>query len=222
MKRKFILTLILSLLTVSGGGIGYYYWYQNEHYVSTEDAQVSGDIYRVMPRISGKLTELSLMEGDRVLADEIVGYQDTSHLPGNQLENATLRAPISGTVIKVNSKVGEVVSPSQAIAMVVDDSKLYLKANIEETDISRVKLGQPVSFTVDAFPDQTFKGEISEIGRATNSTFSLLPTVSSGNFTKVTQRLPVKIAIEQTDTALFAGANAVIKIQVKGNGGNQG
>lgn len=216
MKRKFILTLILCVLTLSGGGIGYYYWYQNTHYISTEDAQVTGDIYRVMPRISGKLIDLSLTEGDQVFADQIIGQQDSSNLPASQLEHATLRAPISGTVIKVSSKIGEVVSPSQAVALIADRSKLYLKANIEETEYSRVKLGQPVSFTVDAFPDQTFKGEVTEIGQATNSTFSLLPTTSSGNFTKVTQRLPIKIAIEQADSALFAGANAVIKIQVKG------
>lgn len=216
MNRKLILTLILGVLVLSGGGIGYYYWYQSSHYVSTEDAQVAGDIYRVMPRISGKLTDFPLVEGDAVYADQILGQQDSANLSAAQLEHATLRAPINGTIIKVNAKVGEVVSPGQAIALIADESKLYLKANIEETEYARIKLGQPVSFTVDAFPDQTFNGEVMEIGQATNSTFSLLPATSSGNFTKVTQRLPIKIAIDQSDTTLFAGANAVIKIQVKG------
>ncbi|MFM1652944.1 HlyD family secretion protein [Brevibacillus sp. B_LB10_24] len=215
MKKKIILTVILLALILSGGGIGYYYWYQGAHYISTEDAQVAGDIYRVMPQISGKLKSLTIKEGEQVLADQIVGNLDPSNLPGYQLEHATLRAPISGRVIKVNAKAGEVVSASQAIALIVDESKLYLKANIEETDLTRIKLGQPVRFTVDAFPNQTFTGEVSEIGHATNSTFALLPA-TSGNFTKVKQRVPIKIAIVQTDTPLFAGANAVIKIKVKG------
>lgn len=214
MRRKFILQVVVLVLILAGGGMGYYYWYQGTHFISTEDAQVSGDIYRVMPRMSGKITDLSLTEGDQVIADQIVGNLDAANLPGFQLDNAALRTPISGKVIKVSSKIGEVVSPSQAVALIVDESRLYLKANIEETDISRVKLGQSVSFTVDAFPDQTFSGQISEIGQATNSTFALFPTTSSGNFTKVTQRLPIKIAISQTDTPLFAGANAVIKINV--------
>jgi multidrug resistance efflux pump len=219
MKRKIVLFVILIVMVLAGGGIGYYYWYQGANYVSTEDARISGDIYRVMPRISGKLTSLSISEGDTVVADQIVGQQDTSNLPTNQLENATLRAPISGKVIKTNAKVGEVVSPGQAVAMVVDESKLYIQANIEETEMHKIRLGQNVDFTVDAFPGQKFHGKVMEIGLETNSTFSLLPATStSGNFTKVTQRVPIKISIDANpDAHLFAGANAVIKIHLKGN-----
>ncbi len=219
MKRKLVLYIILAVMVLTGGGIGYYYWYEDAHYVKTEDARIAGDIYRVMPRISGKLTSLSIKEGDTVVADQIVGQQDTSNLPGNMLENASLRAPISGTVIKTLAKVGEVVAPGQAVAMVVDENNLYVSANIEETDIHKIRLGETVDFTVDSFPGQQFHGKVSEIGEATNSTFSLLPaTNTSGNFTKVTQRFPIKIAIDSSNGADFlSGMNAVIKIHVKGN-----
>ncbi|MCK9911827.1 hypothetical protein MXD81_21915, partial [Microbacteriaceae bacterium K1510] len=82
--------------------------------MKTEDARVAGDIYRVMPRISGKLTSLKIAEGDNVVADQIVGQQDTLNLANNMLDNATLRAPITGTVIKTLAKEGEVVAPGQA------------------------------------------------------------------------------------------------------------
>jgi len=221
MKRKFVLSIILAAMVVSGGAIGYYYWYQGEHYVSTEDARIAGDIYRIMPRMSAKLTALTIHDGDVVAAEQVVGQQDTGNVQLHQLENALLRAPISGTVLKTMAKVGEVVSPGQTIAMVVDESKLYVSANIEETEIQRIHAGQPVEITVDAYPDVTLPGEVVEIGQATNATFSLLPaTNTSGNFTKVVQRIPVKIAIhDQAGLDLATGMNATIKIQVKGTEG---
>ncbi|WP_134686310.1 efflux RND transporter periplasmic adaptor subunit [Brevibacillus migulae] len=218
MNRKTVLTLILTLMVISGAGIGGYYWYEGQHYVKTEDARVAGDIYRIMPRISGKITSLAINDGDPVVSDQIVGQQDTTNLPTNLLDNAALRAPITGTVLKTLAKVGEVVSPGQAVAMVVDESKLYISANIEETEVGRLQLGQKVDIEIDAFPGKQLVGHVSEIGQATNSTFSLLPASNtSGNFTKVTQRIPIKIAIDTaTDIDLSTGMNAFIKIEVKG------
>ncbi|MEJ8547265.1 efflux RND transporter periplasmic adaptor subunit [Brevibacillus borstelensis] len=217
MKRKLILYVILLLVVAAGGGIGYYYWYQGSHFVTTEDARISGDIYRVMPRIAGKLQKLSIADGDAVVVDQIVGQQDTTNLTTNLLENALLRAPITGTVIKTLAKEGEVVSPGQSIAMVVDESKLYISANVEETELNRLKLGQKVDIVLDAYPKNKLVGHLIEIGQATNSTFSLMPAVStSGNFTKVTQRIPIKIAIDNTaGLHLAAGLNAEIKVHVK-------
>lgn len=218
MNRKKVLTLILTLMVVSGAAIGGYYWYQGQYYIKTEDARVAGDIYRIMPRIAGKITSLAIADGDLINAEQIVGQQDTTNLPTNLLDNSTLRAPITGTVLKTLAKVGEVVSPGQAVAMVVDESKLYISANIEETEIGRIQLGQKVDIAIDAYPGKEWVGHVSEIGQATNSTFSLLPASNtSGNFTKVTQRIPIKIAIDsQSDIDLSTGMNASIKIEVKG------
>ncbi|KQL48368.1 hemolysin D [Brevibacillus choshinensis] len=217
MKRKLVLYVILLLLVVGGGGIGYYYWYQGAHFITTQDARITGDIYRVMPKMTGKLTGLAVKEGDAVVADQIVGQQDTSNIAGNLLENSVLRAPITGTVIKTQAKEGEVVSAGTSVALVIDENKLYISANLEETEIQRLKLGQKVDFTVDAFPGKQLSGHLMEIGKATNSTFSLLPsTNTTGNFTKVTQRIPIKIAIEDTaGLHLAAGLNVEIKVHVK-------
>lgn len=217
MKRKLVLYVILLLLVVGGGGIGYYYWYQSTHYVTTEDARITGDIYRVMPKMTGKLTGLAVKEGDAVVADQIVGQQDTTNIATNLLENSVLRAPITGTVIKTQAKEGEVVSTGTSVALVIDESKLYISANLEETEIERLKLGQKVDFTVDAYPGKVLSGHLMDIGKATNSTFSLLPsTNTTGNFTKVTQRIPIKIAIDDTaGLHLAAGLNVKIKVHVK-------
>lgn len=219
MKNKATLYIILVVMVLVCGGVGGYYWYQGANYISTEDARLTGDIYRVMPKMSGKLMQLNIEEGDAVIADQPVGQIDSSNLATNLLDNAVLRAPISGKVIKTQAKAGEIVAAGQPIAMIVDKNSLYLSANIEETNLNRLHIGETVDITVDAFPGAKFQGKLYEIGEATNSTFSLLPATStSGNFTKVTQRIPVKISIDSTNgIELSPGMSAVIKIHVKGN-----
>ncbi|OPH57823.1 hemolysin D [Paenibacillus ferrarius] len=219
MKRKVMLYIILTALVVVGGGIGGYFWYEGQNYLSTDDSRLAGDIYKVMPRITGKVTSLQVNEGDHVLADQIIGQQDNNNLPTSSLDQAALRSPIEGTVIKTLVKVGEVSSPGQTVAMVVDTSKLYVSANIEETQIYKIKEGEKVEINLDNFPGKVLVGKVKEISKATASTFSLLPsTNTSGNFTKVTQRIPIKIAIDDNQGLdLSPGISSSIKIHLKGN-----
>ncbi|NQX66118.1 HlyD family secretion protein [Paenibacillus alba] len=219
MKRKVMLYVILTALVVVGGGIGGYFWYEGQNYLSTDDSRLAGDIYKVMPRITGKVTSLQVNEGDHVLADQIIGQQDNNNLPTSSLDQAALRSPIEGTVIKTLVKVGEVSSPGQTVAMVVDTNKLYVSANIEETQIYKIKEGEKVEINLDNFPGKVLVGKVKEISKATASTFSLLPsTNTSGNFTKVTQRIPIKIAIDDNQGLdLSPGISSSIKIHLKGN-----
>lgn len=123
----------------------------------------------------------------------------------------------SGTVIKKIGNVGEVGVPGQPVAMVADLSSLYITANIEETELYKVKPGQRVDFTIDSFPGTKFSGQVVSIGDATVSTFSLLPSQNTGgNFTKVVQRVPVKIGIKSYQGhRLLPGMNAIVRIYIK-------
>ncbi|NRF96215.1 HlyD family secretion protein [Paenibacillus frigoriresistens] len=219
MKRKIMLYVILTALVVAGGGIGGYFWYEGQNFISTDDSRLAGDIYKVMPRITGKVTSLQVNEGDHVLADQIIGQQDNNNLPTSSLDQAALRSPIEGTIIKTLVKAGEVSSPGQTVAMVVDTNKLYVSANIEETVIHKIQEGQKVEINLDNFPGKVLTGKVQEISKATASTFSLLPsTNTSGNFTKVTQRIPIKIAIDDNQGLdLSPGISSSIKIHLKGN-----
>ncbi|GAB7389218.1 efflux RND transporter periplasmic adaptor subunit [Bacillaceae bacterium] len=220
MMKKGLLYVILCLFVLTGAGVGGYYWYQETHYVSTEDARIAGDIYRVMPEIAGKIVSLEIDDGERVKAEQIVGQLDNSKLPADQLDRAMLRAPVSGIVIKTLAKEGEVVAPGQPVAMIVDPRHLYVSANIEETDIAKVKVGQEVDITVDAYPDLRLKGIVRKIGEATASTFSLLPPLNtSGNFTKVTQRIPVEVELlgDPAEYHLSPGLNTEIRIHISGS-----
>jgi membrane fusion protein, multidrug efflux system len=129
------------------------------------------------------------------------------------LTDRTIRSPIDGVVDQTFVEPGEYVEPGQRLALVHDPSKVWVKAHIKETVVRRLALGQSVELFVDAYPDKTFTGEIVAIGNTTTSEFALLPTPNpSGNFTKVTQRLPVKIAVPQSEGMLKPGMMVEVKI----------
>lgn len=129
------------------------------------------------------------------------------------LTDRTIRSPIDGVVDQTFVEPGEYVEPGQRLALVHDPSRVWVKAHIKETVVRRLALGQSVELFVDAYPDKTFTGEIVAIGNTTTSEFALLPTPNpSGNFTKVTQRLPVKIAVPQSEGMLKPGMMVEVKI----------
>lgn len=214
-KRKTLIIGILMVMVVALGGIVYYYWYQNTNYVSTEDARVSADFVSVTPQISGKLLELNVDEGDRVTKNEILASQDMNGLPDTSVEQSLVRSPINGVVIKKQGTVGELLSPGQTLITLMDPSKIYITANIEETKLGKVKVGQLVEITIDQYSSKKFTGKVKSIGEVSNSALSLLSSSTSGTFTKVVQRVSIKIELDDFDSKILPGTNAVVKIHVK-------
>ncbi len=218
MKKKAILYVVLAAMIFSLAGVTLYYWYKSSHYVDTEDARVDGAIVKISPQISGRISEMNVAEGDFVKEGAIIARQvDYQLTSGLNLDLAVIKSPLSGTVIKKIGNVGEIGSPGSPVAMVADLKSLYITANIEETDLYKVKTDQNVDFTIDSIPGVKFSGQVISIGEATVSTFSLLPAQStSGNFTKVVQRIPVKIGIKSYQGQhLLPGMNAIVRIYIK-------
>jgi membrane fusion protein (multidrug efflux system) len=128
-------------------------------------------------------------------------------------DNSFIYAPKSGTVVRIPVHEGENLTSGQTILSIVDFDKTLVTANVEENKFSRINVGQKVDIKIDAYPGKFFNGEVIEVGGATQSTFSLLPTQnSSGNFTKVTQRLPLKINVDKKDLLFKPGMSAAVKI----------
>jgi len=101
--------------------------------------------------------------------------------------------------------------------LIHNPAAVWVEANIKETDIRHLEPGMPVDVSIDAYPDRHFTGTIARIGQAATSEFALLPNPNpSGNFTKVTQRLPVRVALEPSDVALRPGMMAVVNIEIPG------
>jgi len=114
------------------------------------------------------------------------------------LQYCTVRAPQAGIVSKRSVEVGQTIQPGQPLVALVDLSDLYVTANFKENQIGKMRPGQPVDITVDAYPDKVFKGHVDSIQAGTGARFSLLPPENAtGNYVKVVQRVPVKIVFDE-------------------------
>lgn len=131
-----------------------------------------------------------------------------------KLELTTIQSPVAGVVVKKNAHSGEVIQIGHPIYMIVDASRYWIEANVEETEIRFIRPGSPVIIKVDSYPDQQFDGKVIEVGGATVSEFSLFtPQKLTGQFIKSTQRLPVKISVVNTNGALKVGMLVVVRIK---------
>jgi membrane fusion protein (multidrug efflux system) len=140
-----------------------------------------------------------------------------------QLLNTTIVAPFDGVVSKRWVMAGDVVQPGQPIFSIYDLQHLWVTANFEETKLASIHLNDPVEVSVDAYPDYHFEGKVIKLGYNTAAQFSLIPpNNASGNFTKVTQRVPVKISIEEKPSSakshslqLLPGMSVEVKVKVR-------
>jgi len=137
-----------------------------------------------------------------------------------QMHNTRIYSPATGRIAKRWLLPGDVAQPGQSIYTITKSDSLYVTAFFEETKISGLYVGKEVEFTVDAYPDVKFNGVITYIASNTAAQFSLIPpSNASGNFTKVTQRIPIRISINNADNStkyphmkLVSGMSAFIKI----------
>jgi membrane fusion protein (multidrug efflux system) len=113
-----------------------------------------------------------------------------------QLSYTSVTAPETGTISKKQVEVGQLVQPGQTLMSIVADTGTWVTANFKETQLAKMHVGQPVSFEVDAYPGCEAEGNVQSLSGATGARFALLPPDNAtGNFTKVVQRLPVRIAV---------------------------
>ena len=137
-----------------------------------------------------------------------------------QLSNTRLYAPVKGLVAKRWLLPGDIAQPSQAIYTINNNNKFWILVFLEETKMENLHNGQKALIALDTYPDVVFTGKIFSMGSTTASQFSLIPqNNASGNFTKVTQRVAIKISIDGTESGqklssfnLLTGMSAVVKI----------
>jgi membrane fusion protein, multidrug efflux system len=135
------------------------------------------------------------------------------------LSFAVIRAPVDGVFSNRAVQTGDYVQVGQRIASLVPLGDVYIDANFKETQLARIEPGQPVSISVDALPDDAIKGRVDSLSPASGAVFSLLPPDNAtGNFTKIVQRLPVRIAVPAAVAAqrmLRPGMSVVVSVDTK-------
>ncbi|MBX5437679.1 MAG: efflux RND transporter periplasmic adaptor subunit [Alicyclobacillaceae bacterium] len=207
-RRLLIVNIIIILVIIVAGFVGYYLYNQSTLYLSTDNAQVSGQQITISAPAAGKLVDWRGTLGSTFNSGQTIGEVDAA---GKKIP---VTMPQSGTIVLNSAVDNEFVAPGTPLAYAYNLRNLWVTANIRETDISAIKVGQDVDVYVDAFPGITIKGTVSQIGLATAATFSLLPQSNdTANFTKVTQVIPVIIRLQgDQGIGLVPGMSATVRI----------
>jgi multidrug resistance efflux pump len=212
--RPLALGAVLLIGLVIAGTVGYRYWRDATLYVSSDDALVDATLQSVTSPGTGTLVNWAVQPGAHVTAGQLIGI--VRGLPGiSSGSSYNVVAPIDGTLLRVDAHQGQNVSSALPLAYVADLDHLRITAYVDETAIGAVRIGQPVDVTVDATGGTEYLGMVSEIIPATAGQFALLPSSdrSTGNFTKVTQRIEVRIALQTTSSVpLYPGESANVRI----------
>jgi membrane fusion protein (multidrug efflux system) len=137
------------------------------------------------------------------------------------LERTVIRAPVAGVVGARGVRVGQYVRPGGTILSIVPLGDTYVVANFKETQLGRLRIGQTVEIKADAFRGEPLVGHIDSFAPATGSEFALIPVENAtGNFTKITQRVPVRIRVDRREGAVLRpGLSVEVKVDLKSEGG---
>jgi multidrug resistance efflux pump len=228
-KRLLLLVPILTIALVATTLLGYRYWHETTYFVSTDNASVTGDLVQVGSLNAGRIVatrvdvgrpvregqEIAVVAMPREVGSSGVGTAPRMGLTGTDDSLVSVYAPLNGIVAARMGHVGGTVTAGQPIYALMDPAQVWVRANIEESSAWRLQTGQPATVHVDAL-NRDFWGRVDAITPASAATFSLLPANNaSGNFTKVTQYVPVKILVDTGGAVLPLGTSVEVRIQVR-------
>ncbi|WP_289686530.1 HlyD family secretion protein [Staphylococcus nepalensis] len=212
MKKMVLINVITIVVLVIIGVVGFHFYNQATSYVSTDNAKVDGEQIKVSAPASGEIKSLDiknnekLSEGDKVAEIAAKGEE-------GQSQNMDIKMPKQGTIVKVDGMEGSMAQAGTPIAYAYNLDETYVTANVDEKDIADVEEGKDVNIKLDG-EEAELKGKVKEVGKATASSFSLMPSSNSdGKYTKVSQVVPVKISLDSKPSKnVVPGMNAEVKI----------
>ena len=208
-----------------------------EKYVSTQEVEYARTAYqqaqdrhrKAVAEIAAARGSLSSASGSRQQVNVIAQQLQVLSRQADEIRaeikrreidiaDRTLTAPANGKVVMTFVRKGEHVAAGQRILMFHDPDETWVEANIKETDVGRLKRGMKADIHVDAYPGQVFKAEVFRIGQAATNRFALLPDPNpSGSFTKITQRLPLRLKLLEKDPRLRPGMMVEVYIAAGNN-----
>lgn len=168
---------------------------------------------------TGTQSSAQAQEGQVSVATALVQQRIAElELAETQLQHTAIIAPYDGVVSKKSIEVGQLIQYGQPVCSAVEINNLWVVANFKETQLNKLRTGEKVKIKLDAYPDLKLTGVIESIGGATGARFALLPPDNAtGNFVKVTQRMPVRIKLDKTEDKehlLAPGLSAFVDVEI--------
>ncbi|WP_145340965.1 HlyD family secretion protein [Staphylococcus condimenti] len=212
MKKIILVNIITIIVLVLIGIGGFYYYNQATGYIKTDNAKVDGEQMKIASPISGKLDSFDAKENkDYSKGDKLA--EVTGKGEDGSPQKMDIEMPQKGSIVKTDGIEGDMVQTGSPIAYAYNLDDLYITANVDEKDISDVEKGNDVDVKIDG-QNSKVKGKVDEVGKATAASFSLMPSSNSdGNYTKVSQVVPVKISLDSAPSnSVVPGMNAEVSI----------
>lgn len=210
-KIRLIIGLVIAigvLLAV----IGALFYNDERLYIATDNAFVDGRQIVISAPAAGEITDWLGTTGSTFSSGSTIGMIQTK--PGNSGSNISVPMPTSGTIVERNVVDNEFVTPGTPLSYAYNLNNLYVTANVNETSVNDLRIGDKVDVSIDSYPGITLHGTVEEIGLATISVFSILPPSNdTANFTKVLQVVPVRINIQgYQGLGLVPGLSVAVRI----------
>lgn len=212
MKKIITINILTILLILIIGAVAFYFYNQSANYIKTDNAKVDSEQMKLSSPIPGQITKLNAKEGDKLNEGDTVA-EVTGNGQDGQPQKMEIKMPKDGTIAKLDGQENGMAQAGQPMAYAYNMNELYITANIDETDVKDLSENEKVDVSIDGQSSQ-IKGRVDRIGNATASSFSLIPSSNSdGNYTKVTQVVPVKIKLDnQPSKGIVPGMNAEVSI----------
>jgi membrane fusion protein, multidrug efflux system len=196
---------------------------QRSETAAADATKASANVLKAKAAVEAATQQLAVIEAQK--REEEARLQQaraTLQLAENDLDDTQIRAPVDGIAGNRAGQPGQYVKPGTQLMSLVPLPRVYVTANFKETQLTRMRPGQPAEVFVDAYPDHAIEGRVESFAPASGAQFSLLPPDNAtGNFTKIVQRVPVRIALP-SDTPLAPllrpGLSVVVTIDTRAPG----
>ena len=212
MKKMVLINIITIIVLVVVGIVGFMLYHNATSYITTDNAKVDGNQIKISSPASGQIKSFDAKQGDKMKKGDKVAEVSGQSQSGES-QDMEIKMPQNGTIVKTDGMEGSVAQAGSPIAYAYNLDDLYITANIDEKDVSSVEKGDKVDVSIDG-QDSDVDGKVEEVGQATAASFSLMPSSNTdGNYTKVSQVVPVKISLDSTPSKnVVPGMNAEVKI----------
>ena len=190
---------------------------------AADATKAAANLLRAQAALEAEKQQLAVVDAQKREEEaRLMQARATLRLAQNDLDNTVIRAPVDGVVGNRAGQTGQYVKAGTQLVSLVPLPRVYVTANFKETQLTLMRPGQPVEVSVDAYPDQVIQGHIESFAPASGAEFSLLPPDNAtGNFTKIVQRVPVRVALPANGplaSLLRPGLSVVVRVDTRAEG----